>query len=160
VATRRNVSNAAGKETADAIRQEVAREVEQLLRIIFRDRKTGSPVDLEAIALKRDCFATIETSIRFVMHHAGAGALTQLLQFGEPDADHSTVLVPVATWHATKNCAARPSSACWGQFRSGAPTTYARIAPKGNTPPTESWGMRRLQALVGPSAPSVKAAGP
>jgi hypothetical protein len=87
----RNVSNAAGKETADAIRQEVAREVEQLLRIIFRDRKTGSPVDLEAIALKRDCFATIETSIRFVMHHAGAGALTQLQQFGEPDADHSTV---------------------------------------------------------------------
>src|SRR5260370_24198873 len=66
-----------GKKTVEAIQKEVAREVEQLLRIIFRDRKATGRLDLESI----------ETAIRTAMHQAGAAALTRLLQFGPPDAD-------------------------------------------------------------------------
>ena len=57
------------KKAAEAICQEVTREVDQLLRVIFNaGRKTGR-VDLEAI----------ETSVRSAMHQAGAATLTELL---------------------------------------------------------------------------------
>ena len=52
-----------------AIQQEIAREVEQLLRTIFTGlRKTGH-LDLEAV----------EMLVRSAMHQAGANALNQLL---------------------------------------------------------------------------------
>jgi hypothetical protein len=69
------------KKTAQIIRQEIAREVEQLLSIVFRDRKAHGRLDLESV----------ETAVRAAMHHAGATALTQLLEYEKPDQDHLTV---------------------------------------------------------------------
>src|SRR5665213_1899207 len=68
------------KKTAEIIQREVAREVEQLLRVIFRDRKATGRLDLESI----------ETVIRAALLHAGGTTLTQLLQWEPPDADHLT----------------------------------------------------------------------
>ncbi len=60
---------------ADAIQQEVTREVEQLLRTIFTGmRKTGQ-LDLEAV----------EMPIRSAMRQAGASTLTELLRFPAPN---------------------------------------------------------------------------
>lgn len=63
------------KKTADAIRKEVARDIERLVQIIFTGvRKTGR-VDLEGM----------EMLVRSAMHQAGATVLTELLQFAVPD---------------------------------------------------------------------------
>ena len=40
-----------GKKTAEAIRQEVTREVDQLLRVIFQGRRKSGRLDLEAIEM-------------------------------------------------------------------------------------------------------------
>src|ERR1035438_9287517 len=63
-----------GKKTVEAIQKEIAREVDQLLRVIFSARRKTGCLDLEAI----------EMAVRSAMHHAGATALTELLQFPRP----------------------------------------------------------------------------
>ena len=60
----------AGK-TADAIYREIAREVNQLLRVIFHSRRKTGIVDLEALKM----------AVRPDVHRAGAAALNELLQF-------------------------------------------------------------------------------
>ena len=50
------------KKTANAIQQEVTREIEQLLRTIFTGVRKSGPVDLEAL----------EMLVRSAMHQAGA----------------------------------------------------------------------------------------
>src|SRR5437660_3473537 len=71
----------AGKKTSAAIQKEIAREVDQLLSVIFKScRKTGR-LDLEAI----------EMAVRSAMHQAGAAALTELLQFPVPEADQRNI---------------------------------------------------------------------
>lgn len=67
----------AGKKTAAAIHQEVAREVNQLLGRIFAQRRKDGRTDLEAV----------ESALRTALHQAGAGALSELLQFEIPEAD-------------------------------------------------------------------------
>ena len=67
---------------AAAIRQEVAREVDQLLRVIFNDRRRTGRLDLEAI----------EMAVRSAMHQAGAAALTELP--GRRSTDPSLFLRP------------------------------------------------------------------
>src|SRR5712692_4444240 len=69
------------KKTAETIRQEVAREVDQLLRVIFQERRKTGRLDLEAV----------EMAVRSAMHQAGATALTELLQFPTPPADQRTI---------------------------------------------------------------------
>ncbi len=66
-----------GKKTAEAVRQEVALEVDQILRIVFQDRRKSGRLDLEAI----------EMAVRSAMHRAGAAMLTDLLKFPAPAAD-------------------------------------------------------------------------
>ena len=68
------------KKTAEAIRQKIAREVDQLLPIIFQERRKTGRLDLEAT----------EMALRSALHRAGAAALTELLQF--PTTIH---MVPV-----------------------------------------------------------------
>ena len=75
---------AAGKKTAEAIRQEIERQVSGLLRIVFQDlRKTGR-LDLEAT----------EMAMRAAMHQAGAAALSQLLQCEPPGPDQREIPCP------------------------------------------------------------------
>ena len=69
---------------AEAIPQEVAREVDHLLQVIFSDRRKTGRLDLEAI----------ETAVRSAMHRASAAALSQLLQFPAPAEEHRTVACP------------------------------------------------------------------
>jgi hypothetical protein len=52
-----------------------------LLRVIFQDRRKTGHLDLEAI----------EMAVRSAMHHAGAAALTELLQFAVPATDQRTI---------------------------------------------------------------------
>jgi hypothetical protein len=62
-----------GTHTADAIRQEVAREIDQ--------HKSGH-LDLEAV----------ETAVRSAMHHAGSAALTELLQFAASETEEERAI--------------------------------------------------------------------
>src|ERR1017187_2627124 len=70
-----------GKKTAEAIQQEITREVSQLLRVILNGRRQTGHLELEAT----------EMLVRSAMHHAGATVLTRLLQFPVPAADQRTI---------------------------------------------------------------------
>ncbi|HLJ12983.1 MAG TPA: hypothetical protein VKV15_00685 [Bryobacteraceae bacterium] len=72
------------KKTTAAIRQEVTREVEQLLRVIFTGHRKTGRLDLEAI----------EMAVSSAMHQAGASALTEVLQFPALAADQRSVACP------------------------------------------------------------------
>src|ERR1019366_1333821 len=74
----------AGKKTAEAIQQEVAREIDQLLRVIFSGRRKSGRFDLEAI----------EMAVRSAMHRAGATALSKLLRLPAPAADQLRLPCP------------------------------------------------------------------
>ena len=63
---------------AEAIRQEVERELSGLLKIVFQDLRSTGRLDLEAV----------EMAIRAAMHQAGAAALTRLSQLGGIGADN------------------------------------------------------------------------
>jgi hypothetical protein len=52
----------------EAIQQEVAREVNQLLRVVFNGRRQSGHLDLEAT----------EMVVRSVMHQAGVGCVDQI----------------------------------------------------------------------------------
>src|ERR1035441_7464748 len=54
-----------GKKTAEAIQQEITREVSQLLRVILNGRRPAGHLELEAT----------EMLVRSAMHHAGQLAL-------------------------------------------------------------------------------------
>src|SRR5436853_7400102 len=69
------------KKTAESIQQEVAREVNQLLRVICNDRHQSGRLDLKAT----------EMMVRSVMHQAGASVLTKLLCLAAP-ADHQRTI--------------------------------------------------------------------
>ena len=58
-----------GEKTAAAIHQEVAREVQTLLQVIFGAQRKSPALDLEAV----------EMAVRNAMHRAGAAALSRLL---------------------------------------------------------------------------------
>src|SRR5260370_33768946 len=60
----------AGKKTAAAIHQEVAREIDALLRVIFTARRKTDALDLEAV----------EMALRAALQQAGAAGLSQLLR--------------------------------------------------------------------------------
>lgn len=59
----------------EAIHQEVTREVDQLLRVIFNGRRKTGCLDLDAI----------EMAVRSALHQAGAAVLSKLLQFAPPE---------------------------------------------------------------------------
>ena len=62
------------KKTTEAIRHEIAREVDQLLRIIFNGRRKSAILEL----------GPTEMTVRSAMHQAGATILTKLLEFAAP----------------------------------------------------------------------------
>src|ERR1039458_2806251 len=73
----KNTSRPPRKKTAEAIQQEITREVSQLLGVILNGRRQTGHLELEAT----------EMLVRSAMHHAGATVLTRLLQFPVPAAD-------------------------------------------------------------------------
>jgi len=114
-------------------------------------RKTGR-WDLEAI----------ETTVRSAMHHAGAAALTQLLQFPAPEADHRTVACPCGKQARYQELRAKPVLTAVGPVKVLRPYYLCAHCHSGQFPTdveldiehTEfSPGVRRMQALVGQQAP-------
>lgn len=72
------------KKTAAAVHEEVAREIDQWLRVLFSaQRKTGH-VDLEAV----------EMMVRSSMHRVGAAGLTAMLEVPAPAVGERTVPCP------------------------------------------------------------------
>src|SRR3954453_15167247 len=71
----------AGKKTAEAIRQEVERELSGLLRIVFQDLQRTGKLDLEAV----------EMAMRAAMHQAGAPPPSQLLRCEPPSPDQREI---------------------------------------------------------------------
>ena len=75
------VGDGAEKKTVEAIRQEITREVERFLRIVFEDRRKRGRLDLEAT----------EMAMRSALHRAGAAALSLLLEFPVPGEEERTL---------------------------------------------------------------------
>jgi hypothetical protein len=134
------------------MRQEIAREVDQLLRVIFSGRRKTGHLDLEAL----------ETAVRSAMHRAGAAALTELLQFPAPDADHRTVACACGQQAHYRELRAKPVLTAVGTVNVSRPYYLCPHCHVGQFPAdveldienTEvSPGVRRMQALVGQEAP-------
>ena len=70
-----------GKKTAAAILEEITREIDQWLHVLFNGRRKTGHVDLEAS----------EMMMRSAMHRVGAAGLTQLLRFPVPPAAQRTL---------------------------------------------------------------------
>jgi len=144
--------NGPGKQNAEAIRQEVAREVEQLLRVIFQGRRKTGRLDLEAL----------EMAVRSAMHRAGAAALTELLEFPAPANSQRTVACPCGQPAPYRELRSKPVLTAVGQVQVSRPYYLCPHCHTGQFPVdveldierTEfSPGVRRMQALVGQQAP-------
>jgi len=144
--------NGPGKQNAEAIRQEVAREVEQLLRVIFQGRRKTGRLDLEAL----------EMAVRSAMHRAGAAALTKLLEFPAPANSQRTVACPCGQPAPYRELRSKPVLTTVGQVQVSRPYYLCPHCHTGQFPVdveldierTEfSPGVRRMQALVGQQAP-------
>jgi hypothetical protein len=140
------------RKTAEAIRREVAREVDLLLRVIFASvRKTGR-LDLEAV----------EMAVRSALHRAGAAALTEVLRFPAPADDQRQV--PCACGHAARyqGLRSKPLLPVLGPAEVSRPYYRCSQCGAGQFPADAeldirdkefSPGVRRMQALVGQELP-------
>jgi hypothetical protein len=152
LAAGRGDPESAGKKTAEVIRQEVAREVDQLLRAIFNGRHKTGRLDLEAI----------EMAVRSAVHHAGAAVLTELLQFPAPAAGQRRL--PCSCGHQAhyRELRSKPVLTAVGNVEVSRPYYLCSHCHAGQFPAdveldiedTEfSLGVRRMQAVVGQEAP-------
>ena len=130
----------------------MAREVNQLLGRIFAQRWKEGRTDLEAI----------ESALRVALHHVGAAALSELLQFAAPTADQRQV--PCRCGHRAEYQEIRSKAVLTivGPVRISRPYYLCSNCHEGQFPldveldieRTEfSPGVRRMQALVGQQAP-------
>lgn len=140
-----------GKKTAAAIHQEVAQELDRLLRIIFNEQRSGS-LDLEAI----------EMAVRSTLHQAGAAALSQLLQWEAPPADQRTLACPCGGQAHYREVRSKTILTAVGPTTVQRPYYLCPHCQQGQFPVdreldienTEfSPGVRRMNALVGQAAP-------
>jgi hypothetical protein len=130
----------------------VAREINQLLRRIFAQRRKDGRTDLEAI----------ETAVRSALHQAGAAALTELLQFPAPAADPRTLPCSCGQSAPYGGLRSKPVLTVVGRVEVSRPYYLCPDCHAGQFPAdveldienTEfSPGVRRMQALVGQAAP-------
>jgi hypothetical protein len=96
------------------------------------------------------------------MHKAGAAALTQLLQFEPPDADHRTVPCSCGRAARFKEMRAKTFLSVVGPIRIRRPYYFCSHCGKGQSPVDSaldiagresSPGVRRMEAVVGSNAP-------
>jgi hypothetical protein len=130
----------------------VAREINQLLRRIFAQRRKDGRTDLEAI----------ETAVRSALHQAGAAALTELLQFPAPAAAPRTRPCSCGQSAPYGGLRSQPVLTVVGRVEVSRPYYLCPDCHTGQFPAdveldienTEfSPGVRRMQALVGQAAP-------
>ncbi len=124
----------------------------QLLGRIFAQRRNNGGTDLEAI----------ESALRVALHQAGAGALSELLQFEAPPQDRRQL--PCACGHQARyqELRSRPVLTVVGWAQMNRPWYFCDRCHEGQFPADEaldvkntyfSPGVRRMQALVGQDAP-------
>lgn len=122
------------------------------MRVIFNGRHKTGRLDLEAV----------ELAVRSAMHHAGAAALTELLQFPTPAADQRAI--PCACGHQARyrELRSKPVLTAVGPVEVLRPYYLCSHCHAGQFPAdaeldiqdTEfSPGVRRMQAVVGQDAP-------
>jgi len=134
------------------IREEIGREVDQLLRVVFQERRKTGRIDLEAT----------EMAVRAALHRAGATALSQLLQFPAPPDVPRSVPCPCGQSASYHQLRTKPvlTAVGWAEVSRpyyGCPTCHAGQFPADRELDIEntelSPGVRRMQALVGQAAP-------
>src|SRR5260370_15747314 len=151
-ASRGGVRNGAEKKTIEAIRQEITREVEEFLRVVFEDRRKTGRLDLEAT----------EMAMGSALHRAGAAALSQLLKFPAPTEDGRTLACPCGQQPHSRERRTKPVLTVVGLVEVLRPYYLCAHCGVGQLPAdveldienTEfSPGVRRMQAIVGQEAP-------
>jgi hypothetical protein len=123
-----------------------------LLRVIFSGRRKSGHLDLEAI----------EMAVRSAMHHAGATALSELLQFPVPTTEQRTL--PCACGHRAhyRELRSKPVLTAVGPVTVSRPYYLCSHCHTGHFPADVeldienadfSPGVRRMQAMVGQDSP-------
>ena len=144
--------DSAGKKTAVAVLEEVTHEVGQWLQVLFNGRRKTGHVDLEAS----------EMMLRSAMHRAGAAGLRQLLQFPVPPAEQRTVSCSCGHTAHYQQLRSKTVLTAVGRVEVLRPYYLCGLCHHGQFPAdveldiesTEfSPGVRRMQAMVGQSAP-------
>ena len=130
----------------------MAREVDQLLRVVFQQRRKTGRLDLEAT----------EMALRSALHRAGAAALSELLRFPTPAADQRAMPCACGERAHYRELRARPLLTALGPAEVSRPYYVCPHCHAGHFPAdreldiedTEfSPGVRRMQAMVGQEAP-------
>jgi len=137
---------------AEFIQQEVAREVERLLRVIFGDRRKSGRLDLKAV----------EMVVRSALHQAGAAMLSKLLRFPVPKTGQRTVACACGQQAQYRELRSKPLLTAVGPAQVARASYLCPHCHTGRFPAdveldierTEfSPGVRRVQAMVGHDAP-------
>jgi hypothetical protein len=119
---------------------------------IFAERRQTGGMDLEAV----------EMGFRAVLHHAGAAALTQLLQFPEPADDERSIPCPCGHQARFRALRSRRLLTALGEVELSRPWYLCPRCHNGQFPLDRqldvenrdcSPGVRRMQAIVGQEAP-------
>jgi hypothetical protein len=130
----------------------MAGEVDQLLRVVFQQRRKTGRLDLEAT----------EMALRAALHRAGAAALSELLRFPPPAADQRTIPCACGEQAHYHEQRARPVLTALGPVEVARPYYRCPYCHVGQFPAdreldiqdTEfSPGVRRMQATVGQEVP-------
>jgi hypothetical protein len=142
----------AGKKTAAAIHQEIAREVNQLLHRIFSQRRNNGRTDLGAV----------ESAFRAALHQAGATALSELLQFAAPALDQRQLPCPCGYHAQYQELRSKPVLTVLGPAQLSRPYYLCARCHRGQFPADValdvseaevSPGVRRMLAVVGAEGP-------
>jgi len=141
-----------GKKTAAAIYEEIIREIDQWLHVLFNGRRKTGHVDLEAS----------EMMMRSAMHRVGAAGITELLRFPVPPAEQRTV--PCSCGHRAhyQELRSKPVLTAVGRVEVSRPYFLCSHCHNGQFPDDValdienkecSPGVRRMRAVVGQEAP-------
>jgi hypothetical protein len=126
--------------------------VNRLLARVFAERQHRGRTDLEAV----------ETGLRAALHQAGSAALTELLRYEAPTADHHQLPCPCGHYAQYQGLRSKPVFTVVGPARVERPYYLCPRCHQGQFPAdveldivdTEaSPGVRRMHALVGQEAP-------
>lgn len=130
----------------------MAREVNELLRVAFQERRKTGRLDLEAT----------EMALRSALHRAGAAALTKVLQSSVPAADQRTLPCACGGQAYYRGLRTKPVLTAVGPAEVSRPYYLCASCHAGQFPAdreldiedTEfSPGVRRMQAVVGQEVP-------
>jgi hypothetical protein len=118
----------------------------------FQERRSNGCFDLDAV----------ETAMRSAMHQAGASALTQLLRYDPPDADHRTIPCLCGRSAHYKELRSKTVLTVLGPVQLRRPYYLCADCSKGQYPVDaelgiagleSSPGVRRMEAVVGSEMP-------